>query len=209
MKRVLLLGAVTVPLLAQAVMPRGAVAQARDTQWREARVRRCPRADTLFGRFWRSHPSPVRYGYSPQTDTTFIRTVTRTASWQVSSSNLVGSESEIRVIGRNPQVDSAQIALTLRFVDSTYRSPEQAHVDLRIDDTVHVEILEPQVDYPMVAGVRGVPLTVKFLLTAAQSFALARAHEVRGTMGPYPFYLFDWELWDINSVYRTTVCGIE
>lgn len=210
MKPVLLLSTIIPVLCFPAVAPRSMEAQGNDVvQWREMRVRRCPRADTLFGRFWRSHPSPVTVGYSQRRDTTTLRMHVRTVSWQTTSSRLVGTGAEIRLPGRDAQADSARIALSLRFVDSTYRSPEQAPVDIRIDDSVLVEIREPLVDYPMDTRVSGVALIVTFLLSPEQSRALAGAREVRGTMGPYPFYLFDWELWDLNALYRATVCGVE
>ena len=46
------------------------------------------------------------------------------------------------------------------------------------------------------------------LLTAEQSLTLARAHNLRGTMGPFPFFLYGWEVWDINALFRAGFCGI-
>ncbi len=193
-------------ILALFFIPLGAprVAQA---QMRVGSVRPCPRADSLFGRLWRSHQSVVRLLYSPQRDTTTIVTPDRKVSWQrAGSTRLVGTEAQIRFAGREPVLD-ARIELYLRFIDSIYRAPNQARLTLQIDDTGHVEIEEPQVDYPMVANVTGSPIVVSVLLTPEQSLALARASKVSGTMGPYPFRLYDWELWDINSLYRASFCG--
>ncbi len=176
-------------------------------QWRAASPRPCARSDTLFGRLWRSHQSVVRHFYSSQRDTTTIVTPDRKVSWhRAGSTRLVGTEAQIRFGGRGPELN-ARIELYLRFVDSIYRSASQARLTLQIDDSGRVEIEEPQVDYPMGASVEGTPIVVSVLLTPEQSLALARAREVRGTMGPYEFRLYDWELWDINSVYRASFCG--
>jgi hypothetical protein len=210
MRPLSLLAALTVPFLAlETVQAPGALAQARDTvQWKVTGVRYCSRADSLFGRFWRSHSSSVRTGYSRERDVTTIRTPDRKLSWQMGASRLVGSEAIIQVHGRDARTDSARIELYLRFVDSIYRSAEQAHVDLQVDDSVHMQFVEPQVDYPMGARISGIPLVVTITLTPEQSLALARAREVKGSMGPYSFILYDWEVWDINAVYRGTVCGV-
>jgi hypothetical protein len=211
MRPVTLLAALTLTCLgAQAVTPPAARAQAPETvQWRRSGVRRCPRADSLFGRLYRSHRGGVRVGYAKSRDTTMIRTPDRRLSWEMLSSHLVGSEALIRIPGQGQRTDSARILLSLRFVDSIYRTPEQAPLHLQVDDSVHMDIREPQVDYPMGAKIHGIPLVVTVLLTPEQSLALAGAHEVRGTLGPYPFMLYDWELWDINAVYRASFCGID
>jgi hypothetical protein len=209
MRPVSLLAAFTLPLLGlQAVMPPSVQAQARGAaQWRVMTVRRCARADTLFGRLWRSHSSIVRVGYSPGRDTTTIRTPDRNLSWEPGSSRLVKTESAVQIPGQLRPADSARIELSLSFVDSIFRTPEQAHLDLQLDDSVRIEIQEPQVEYAMVVSTRGVPLIVTALLSPEQSLALAGAHEVRGTMGPFPFFLRDWELWEINAIYRGSFCG--
>jgi hypothetical protein len=183
--------------------PSGAV------QWKVGHVRRCSRADTLFGRLWRSHSTTVRIGYSPSGDSTEIRTPVRTVSWATTSSRLVGTEGVIRVPGRDVKVDSARLEITMRFVDSIYRSAEQAAVDLQIDDSVHYQVPAETVDYAMGALPGGIPVIVTVRLTPEQSFALARGNEVRGSMGGYPFFLYGWELWDLNAIYRVTVCGLD
>ena len=211
MRPVSLLAALTVPLLGvQAVMPPSVQAQARNVvQWRMMAVNRCARADSLFGRLWRSHPSGVRVSYSPARDTTAIRTRLRTASWEVStSSQLVGTEAGIELPGQLRQADSARIELSLRFVDSIYRAPEQVQLVLHVEGSTQMEILEPRVDYAVGVNVRGVPLVVTALLTPEQSLAVARAAEVRGSMGPYPFFLYRFEMWDINAIYRASICGV-
>jgi hypothetical protein len=210
MKPLSLLTALTVALLGgHAAAAPGARAQARDTvQWKVTGVRYCARADSLFGRFWRSHASSVRVGYSRARDVTTVRTPDRKVSWQAGASRLVGTEAIIEVPGRDARTDSARIELYLRFVDSIYRTSEQAHLDLQVDDSTHLDFPQPQVDYPMGARITGVPLVVTVSLTPAQSFALARAREVKGTMGPFAFMFYDWELWDINAVYRGSVCGV-
>ncbi len=187
-------------------------AQAVDTvRWHVTGVRRCAAADSLFGRFWRSHASAIRASYSRSRDMTTLWNPDRQVGWrQAGSSRLVGSEARIRVSGRQPHTDSARIELTLRFIDTVYRAPEQARLTFQIDDSVHFEIAEPQVDYVTVNGVTGIPLKLMVLLTPEQSLALASLpRSVKGTMGPYSFFLYDWELWDINSVYRGALCGIE
>ena len=211
MRPVSLLAAFTLPLLGlQAVIAPSVQAQARDAgQWRVMSVRRCARADSLFGSLWRSHQVSVRVSYSPTRDTTAIRTRLRTASWEVStSSQLVGTEAGIELPGQLRPADSARIELSLRFVDSIYRAPEQVQLVLQVEGSTQMEILEPRVDYAVGANVRGVPLVVTALLTPEQSLAVARAAEVRGSMGPYPFFLYRFEMWDINAIYRASICGV-
>jgi hypothetical protein len=205
----LLAASTTILLGVQALGASAAQAQARDSvQWRVRGVRNCARADTLFGRLWRSHASSVRVGYSRQRDTTMIRTPDRRVSWQPGASQLVGSEAAVQVPGQGQVTDSGRIRLSLRFVDSIYRTPEQARLEL-VADTVHMVIENPEVDYAIGARMKGIPLVVTAVLTPEQSLQLARAREVRGTMGPYPFMLYDWELWDINAIYRGSFCGIQ
>lgn len=210
MRPVSLLAAITVPLLGlQAAWPASVQAQVYDTdQWRVSSVRLCPRADSLFGRLYRSHQTRVRVSYSRPRDTTTIRTLVRTGSWETTSSRLVGTEIAVRIPGRERPADSARIELSFRFLDSLYRSPDQARLDLQVDDSAHIVVEEPQIDYPTGVNARGVALVVTVLLTPEQSLALVRAREVRGTMGPYPFFFYSWELWDINAVYRASLCGV-
>ncbi len=206
--RPLYLFALAMPLLGlHAVTPPRARAQGVAEQWRLTGVVRCPRADTLFGRYWRSHAPAIRVRYSAVRDTTSLATRGRTSSWQIGSSRLAGTDAVIELPGREPKSDSARIELTLRFVDSIYRTSEQARLDLKIDDTVHLVIVAPRVDYATGVKVEGVPLIVSMLLTPEQSLMLARGHVVKGTMGPFPFFLFDWEMWDINAIYRASFCG--
>jgi hypothetical protein len=206
-----LLAAFTVALMGgQAVTPPDVQAQAAEAvQWRIMSARRCARADSLFGRYWRSHASIIRVFYSQRRDTTTIRTPDRGLMWEPGSTRLVRVETAIRIPGRMQTVDSAQIELSLSFADSLYRTPEQAALDLVIDDTVHLRIQEPQVDYPIAVSRRGIPLVVTALLTKEQSLVLARARWLTGTMGPLPFSFKDWELWEINAIYRASFCGIE
>ena len=209
MKLVSLLAALAAPWLwSQAVPLARAQAPSDAAQWRVSSVRYCPQADSLFGRMWRSHASGVRVAYSRAQNVTLIRTPDRRESWQTTASRLVGTEALIRVPGQGGRTDSGRVELVLRFVDSIYRTAEQAHLQLRIDDSVSVDVPEPAVDYPMGAKISGIPLAVTASLTPEQSLALARAHEVKGTMGPFPFIFYDWEIWDINSVYRGSRCGI-
>ena len=194
--------------LAVAMLPLAAVTPpGLRAQSRTAHIRQCARLDTLFGRLWRSHPSLVRVRW--RGDTMAVRAPLRTASWETTSSRLVGTDAIALVPGGEARSDTARIELTLRFLDSIYRAPEQAPLELVIDDTLRAQFPTPLVDNPVAVKARGVPLVVKVLLTPAQSFALARAGKVTGTMGPFPFYLFSWELWDVNAAYRATVCGIE
>jgi hypothetical protein len=204
-----LLAALTLTLVGpQAVGARRAQAQARQTmEWRATGALGCARADTLFGRLWRSHSSRVRVAYLSDRDSTMIRTADRRVSWEPVGSRLVGSEAAIEIAGRGQLTDSARVRLSLRFVDSIYRAPEQARVDLQVD-SMQMQIENPEVDYAMGAKVSGIPLVVTVLLTPSQSLALARAREVSGTMGPYPFTLYDWEVWDIAAIYRASFCGV-
>jgi hypothetical protein len=207
-----LLAALTVPFIGLCTgAPRRARAQVDTVRWRVTAAIRCSQADSLFGRYWRSHASSIRVGYSRRRDVTTLKTPDRHVSWQQSgSSRLVGTEAVIRVPGQQARLDSARIELTMRFIDSTYRSPAQANLTFVIDDSVRIEIPEPEVEYVTGPQVRGIGLLLTVPLTPEQSRALARLpRQVTGTMGPIPFFLYDWELWDLNSVYRGSVCGVE
>lgn len=194
---------------AQAALPPSGRAQARaPVQWRVTAARFCVKADSVFGTLWRSHPSTVRVGYSRDRDTVILHTPVRSTSWEAGGSRLVNTEAVIRAAGSLPMADSARIELSLSFLDSLFRSPEQAHLDIQLDDSVRLELPEPTVDYPLGRTAHGVPIVVTVQLTAAQSLALARARNLRGAMGPFPFFLYGWEVWDINALYRASFCGI-
>lgn len=203
--------AIVVPLLAeQAVILPNARAQGRGDMAQVMHVRRCPRADTLFGRLWRSHSSIVRVSYAARRDTTAIRSRYRNYSWEPGATRLVATESEIELPGRLQPADSARLVLHLSFADSIYRSADQAPLELEAGDSVRWEFPQPQVDYPMDVKTSGVPLIVTVALDPAQSLALARVPgNVRGTMGPFPFILYSFELWEANAVYRAAICGVE
>lgn len=202
MKTLVLLPVLTVSLMGgQLATPPGLVAQVQTMH-----IRNCSRADTLFGRLWRSHPTRVRLAW--RGDTAAISPPVRTVSWATTSSRLVGTEAVALLPRRDMPSDSTRIELNLRFLDSIVRAPEQALLDLQIGDSLRVQVTGPRVDYPMVKA-SGIPVVVTAVLTPEQSLALARASKVTGTMGPYPFYLYRWELWDINAIYRATVCGVE
>ncbi len=191
-------------------MPPAARAQAPEVvQWRIMSAKRCARSDTLFGRYWRSHASIVRVFYSQRTDTTSIRTPDRGLMWEPGATRLVRVEPVIRIPGRMRTVDSAEIELSLSFADSIFRTAEQAALELVLNDTLHMRWEVPKVEYPMVTARRGIPLVVTVMLTKQQSLALAAARWVTGTMGPFPFSLKDWEIWEVNAVYRASFCGIE
>jgi hypothetical protein len=131
-----LLAALTVAALGtEAVVPPGAHAQSPEpVVWRIMSARRCARSDTLFGRYWRSHASIIRVFYSQRRDTTTIRTPDRGLMWEPGATHLVRVETAIRIPGRERTVDSARIELSLSFADSIYRTPEQAALDLLIDE---------------------------------------------------------------------------
>ena len=206
-----LLAAFVVPLLGTpCALPGAAHAQSSGAEeWRLMGVHRCPRADTLFGRQYRSHASVIRARYEAKTDSTAIRTPHRNLSWKAGSTRLKATEATIWLAGRFRTADSARVVLTLGFVDSIYRSPDQATLTFTLDDTLHFEVLNPDVNY--VTGVQsdGVPILVTAVLSPDQSLALAGARDAKGTMGPFAFTLFDWELWEINAIYRGSFCGVE
>ena len=206
-----LLAAFVVPLLGTpCAIPRAAHAQSAGAEeWRLMGVHRCPRADTLFGRQYRSHASVIRARYEAKTDSTAIRTPHRNLSWKAGSTRLKATEATIWLAGRFRTADSARVALTLGFVDSIYRSPDQATLTFTLDDTLHFEVLNPDVNELTGVQADGVPILVTAVLSPDQSLALAKAHDVKGTMGPFTFTLFEWELWEINAIYRGSFCGLE
>jgi hypothetical protein len=210
MRAPFLLAAIAAPLLAVQVITFPSARAQAGGPWREGHVRRCSRADTLFGRLWRSHGSLVRVSYSPQHDSTTIKSRYRNYSWEPGATRLVATESEIEIPGQMRPADSARIMLHLSFADTLYRSSEQAHLELQLGDSARMDFEAPQVDYPMGIKTSGTPLVVTVLLTPEQSLALARVPgDVKGTMGPFPFILYSFELWEANAVYRASVCGLE
>ena len=202
--------ALLLPLLSSwTVLAGHARAQREPGQWHFTGVRPCARADSLFGRLWRSHQGVLHVSYSRQTDTTIVMTPHRNLSWEPTSSRLVATEATVWLPGHGLTTDSARIQLRLGFVDTLYRSVDQAHVSMVVDDSVHMEFDQPQVDYPMDVKTTGVAEVVTVLLTPAQTKALARANRITGTMGGFAFQLRAFELWELNELYRASICGLE
>ena len=175
--------------------------------WRVGHIVRCARADTMFGYHWRSHNTVLRIALMG--DSMLLRTQDRRLPWRRSGSGrLVGTEGLIRLAGHEARSPSPAIEVSIKLLDEIFRASEQARVELIID-TLHAVFEQPTVAYPNIASTDGIPIVVSFALDPVQSLALASAHEVRGTVGPHEFFLYDWELWDLNALYRATVCGLE
>jgi hypothetical protein len=49
---------------------------------------------------------------------------------------------------------------------------------------------------------------VTYDLTLDEMRRLAGAKKAEGHMGPHSLFFYDWELLDMNAVYRGIVCGV-
>jgi len=157
---------------------------------------------------WRSKGDRVAVTYWKQSQRTDISAPVRTLSWQTGSSRVVGTRVEVSLPGPPGPADSATLLLTIRLVDSVPRLPEELQTVAVLDKTDTLRLPVPTVLPELGARVEGHPLHLIYALPDTTFRALAGAGSVTGTIGPHKFYLLDWEIHDINTLYRAVRCGV-
>jgi hypothetical protein len=73
-------------------------------------------------------------------------------------------------------------------------------------DTLRLPI--PTVLPELGARTTGYPVHLIYALADSAFRVIAGARSVRGEIGPHGFYLMDWEIHDINTLYRAARCGV-
>jgi len=200
--------ATVVPLLVTllALLAPPLSAQAR-SEWSEPGMRTCPAADSAIGKMRKIGRPRVRLLYLPEHDASVVVTHLRATSWVVGKSRVVGMEGRIAVPGR-PPAEKLAYEFALMLLDSVQRAPADLPLTLVLDRRDTLLVTDPQVrpylDQPKLSGV---PLIVRFGLTTDETRRLAAAKEAAGMLGPHPFFLYDWELVDLQAVYRVARCG--
>lgn len=197
-------------LLAFGVMvPAPTFAQAQRTYTlRPHTVRSCKAADSLFGHMWRTQVSRIPAYYDRSGDYSVFTTPLRTVSWQVGTSRIAGTEMRTQVPGKGAPGQPSTIVLSVRLVDSVPRLGDALPLLLTLNDTLPFELRDPMVSAVTGVSAAGVPLYVSYDLTLDQLRILAGARKAEGTIGPHKVFFYDWELLDINAVFRGLVCGV-
>ena len=176
-------------------------------QWSEPGMRTCPAADSAIGKMRKMNKPRVRFLYIPERDASLIVTHLRATSWQVGRSRVVGIEGRIPVAGRGPD-SNPSFEFALMVLDSVERVPSEMPRVMVLDKRDTLRAYDPQVR-PVLnqPKVKGVPLTIRYGLTVEETRRLAKAKEATGMLGPHRFMLYDWELHDLEAVYRVARCG--
>jgi hypothetical protein len=100
------------------------------------------------------------------------------------------------------------LELQISFVDSILPRQDEVVLSLRVDDHITLAVGPPKLYTPWAPNVtEGVPLVAGVLLSPRESQVLAGARKVTGTLAGYPFSFYDWELHDLNTLYRAALCG--
>jgi hypothetical protein len=177
------------------------------SEWSEPGMRTCPAADSAIGKMRKIGRPRVRLLYLPDNDASVVVTHLRSTSWVVGKSRVVGMEGRIAVPGR-PPAEKLAFEFALMLLDSVQRAPSELPLMLVLNRKDTLRVTDPQVrpyqDQPKLSGV---PLIVRFGLTIDETRRLAAAEEAAGMLGPHPFFLYAWELVDLQAVYRVARCG--
>lgn len=172
-------------------------------------MRTCPAADSAIGKMRKMNRPRVRFLYVPERDASLVVTHLRATAWQVGRSRVVGMEGRVPVAGRGPDINPA-FEFALMLLDSVQRQPAELPLTMVLDGRDTLRADDPQVRLVMdQPKAKGVPLSVRFGLTVEETRQLARAKEATGMLGPHRFTLYDWELHDLEAVYRVARCGVK
>lgn len=185
------------------------VAAPLTAQWSRPGMHTCPAADSAIGKMRKMNKPRVRFLYIPERDASLIVTQLRATSWQVGRSRVVGMEGRVPVAGHGPDSNPA-FEFALMVLDTVERVPSEMQLVMILDKRDTLRAYDPQVrpvlDQPKV---KGVPLTIRYGLTVEETRRLAKAKEATGMLGPHRFTLYDWELRDLEAVYRVARCGVK
>lgn len=172
-------------------------------------VRSCREAESLFGRMWRSQVSRIPAYYDRPSNQTILTTPLRSVSWQIGSSRVAGMDLRTQLPGKGVPGTPLSITLSLRLVDTVLRTGSELPVSLMLNDTLPFELHDPDVAAVANVGASGVPQYVSYSLTPEELRTFAGAKKAEGTIGPHRFFFYDWELLDLNAVYRAMLCGVD
>jgi hypothetical protein len=166
----------------------------------------CPLADSLIGRPWLTKGLLVEAGYDINTGGTVLSVPIRAAKPPVGSTHLAGFYTIVALPPGQPfRLPDAD--LWLPIVDSVYADSDTRAVTLTVDDTMSWDLGFPRIDEVPKVHAAGIMRNVMVHLDADRFRMLARAQRVRGAVGPFAFQLYDWEIHDVNTVYRASLCG--
>jgi hypothetical protein len=182
-------------------------AQRTNAELQESRMRTCPAADSAIGKMRKIGRPTVRIFYLPDHDASMIVTHLRATSWTIGKSRVVGMEGRIPVPG-HPPAEKLAFEFALMLLDSVQRAPSELPLMLVLDRRDTLRASDPQVrPFTDLPKLNGVPFIVRFGLTTDETRRLAAAKEASGMLGPHTFFLYDWELVDLEAVYRVARCG--
>lgn len=171
-------------------------------------VRTCPKADSLLGHMWRSQGQRVSATFWPDPPRSELAAVTRSASWQIGSSRVAGIRATANVSGPPGAADSGKVILTIRLVDTTARPGDSLSTLLFLNDRDTLSLGTPTVLPEAGVRVKGVAEHLLYDLPWSSFQSMVSARRVNGQIGPHRFFLYDWEIHDLNTLYRAVVCGV-
>ena len=171
-------------------------------------VRSCTKADSVVGRVWRSQGQRVWATFWPEPPRSELIAVTRTASWQIGSSRVAGTRAVATVPGPPGPADSAKVILTIRIVDTIPRPGDSLATLLYLDKRDTLALGAPTVLPEGGVRIKGVPEHLMFDLPWLVFERMVRAGRIDGHIGPHRFFLYDWEIHDLNTLYHGIVCGV-
>jgi len=196
-------------LLVLAAAPRHAYAQSAPAiSWKGPVVAHdCPKADSRFGHMWRSQGYRVLAVHSSRLRATVLRTVPRSTPFKKGKTRVTSIDGFINVLDSGQSTDPV-LELQVSFLDSILRRQDEVLLSLRVDDHITLAVDPPKLYTPLAPNVtEGVPLVAGVILSPRESQVLAGARKVTGTVAGYPFFFYDWELHDLNTLYRAALCG--
>jgi hypothetical protein len=171
-------------------------------------VRTCQAADSLMGHMERSRGQRVWATFWPDPPKSELTPPNRTVSWQVGKSRVAGIQAVATAYGPPGPADSASVVITIRIVDTISRSPDSLATTLILDSRDTVALGIPNVLPETGMRIKGIPAYLLFNPNWPTFQAIAKARKAAGQIGPHAFSLYDWELHDLNTLYRAVVCGV-
>lgn len=120
---------------------------------------------------------------------------------------LRGITSSAHFDGREPTTTMV-VQLDLRIMEPEERAIDQRQLLLVLDDSIRVDLGSMSMNPQRFPNVQGVWQNMSVVLPIARLYALARANEVRGTIGSTGFTLTRDQHRNLRTLYVATVCGM-
>ena len=172
-------------------------------------VHSCPAADSVVGRVWRTQGQRVWTTVwrepNPHVE---LAAMSRTASWQIGTSRVAGVKANTTIPGPPRPVDSASVILTIRLVDSVPRPGDSLATIVVLDKRDTLPLGIPTVLPEGGVRVKGVPEHLLYALSWVTFQRMVGAKYIDGQIGPHRFFLYEWEIHDLNTLYHAIVCGV-